>query len=1710
MLYVRALESDVEGWNCSDWTWPAVERRYLEMEDWQGDQGEVDQGWAPASVGMGTPPHHAVGGPLATSGALYRDLLARKFLETVTSPAYGRALPRNFDFNDPDGGRVGAGYYSFNIRDGLRESAAAAMLGGTARGPRAAEGFGPPRTLPSQVGGYAPVKGLDIRAGATVTKLRFGPPDAAGDRAVVGLDVALGADGDAGPKGGAPRTARVALGDGATVVLAAGAVLTPHLLQRGAARSGVGDRTRRGAGLETIVANDGVGVGLQDHPAVAVVYDVDPALTADMAGLYGRFLNWTRGKPFGSYSRAFGYPGFSAGAFLHSGGDETKPPDLQLTVFPVRIEPHLEERREGRASAARVRFDQAIVTVAVVRPDTAYAVVPGGAGPTLELLPHRVPYADGGGINDRDVARLAAGVRRVREIFARAPLRDFVLRCVKTEAPTSAPSTKKAKAPKKVKAEAPPPPPPPPPAPPTIAFGSGAARQPHRAGEPRAGNRPGVSRPFGLHRVDAADRAALAWEGELSGVLSAQCMAEDAEPCRLLGTSLVAFDVAAGGDAGRELRDLCRAVNPTAKATRTHYGVERFNADGEPGKDKDEATTTVKRLLDKVRQGKLLARAAAAVPFLEAAHGLMAPAHLPHKAPCLRCVCAARGAGGLTSRSASTRRGSSSTSSPTTRSRPCSTTRPLAAGVMRSAEHCGGPEDAQPAEIALPMKPYQLMALRWMRSMEELDRGLNGLFWERRDFVDGGCFYYAPDLGEARLEAPPTVHGGLLSDEMGMGKTLEMLSLALVPERCDLRGAGGKKATKREFFVQRRGLERLADHDVVVTTYNALTGPVYDKRRGANNGDAQPLSQIHWHRVVLDEMQMVSPPNTRPWDLRDPAALERLELLLRTVAMRHSKGQVYASGDLEGRPILELPSRSDGVVAVDVGESSEAVVLRALGAVAGAVVDQLPAPGAGAAAGSGDKAASAVRDRALRVLRHAAAASRASEAPPRRRSRTPRTSTSSSASTTGTRATPLAALCDGIYGDREAYDDYLTSRIGREDAFAVGDAHAVAAGGAAGRARASERTLTMLTIQQRLDEVRGLAAELEQSRRDSKARARRAALLWTLARFALGHGDDFLVSDLADADGFDDAARAFALRRRRRACAAFVVERALPGAEVARALARRGAEDLPPRAVRGPTTTPTAAALPRRRPADQGGGAATAHAAVAADEAAHGAAGGDDRASLLAVAKAADAAAERAGAPTAGRGRHGAPPRRAKAALVAARSGDADDSLAVLEDRALAGARAGRLAERDYLRALEEMGEDATPAQKRAVDELARAHAPEHTPEIVALLGKYAKNGPPAVQKPRKWTALSADARGGGPRPTKRDTAAAYDAAKRVADEQRAVWRPVHQAYVERRAARDASRRGAFFANRGSRAPSRSSSRRVAQQGLRTSRASRRSGARLRPSACGRRRRAGRGGARGGRRGPDPRRPPEWTPCGDAELDALELPRGGPARLANRHLTPNIPNALGAHLEAAREVPSAKIARLLRDIDAAIRGKVNEKVVVVTSIKPAVRHVSLALDRAGLRHVTLSRGDSAAALSAAVREWRERDDCAVFVLHAGAAAAGLTLTAAAHLFLLEPFLSVGEEAQAMNRCHRIGQQRDVRTTAYYLRGTVEERLLAYSAGRGRRRRRDDRAVLATGGDATKMPHHKLRSRASRPTPRTTTTTTTATTTEVGRATKTVK
>lgn len=77
------------------------------------------------------------------------------------------------------------------------------------------------------------------------------------------------------------------------------------------------------------------------------------------------------------------------------------------------------------------------------------------------------------------------------------------------------------------------------------------------------------------------------------------------------------------------------------------------------------------------------------------------------------------------------------------------------------------------------MKDYQLQTLQWMLDHESMRNGLNGLFWEHWCWSDGGGFYYFPAAGELRIERPPMIHGGLLCEEMGLGKTLEIIAVIL-------------------------------------------------------------------------------------------------------------------------------------------------------------------------------------------------------------------------------------------------------------------------------------------------------------------------------------------------------------------------------------------------------------------------------------------------------------------------------------------------------------------------------------------------------------------------------------------------------------------------------------------------------------------------------------------------------------------------------------------------------------------------------------------------------------------------------------------------------------------------------------------------------------------------------------------------------------------
>lgn len=102
-----------------------------------------------------------------------------------------------------------------------------------------------------------------------------------------------------------------------------------------------------------------------------------------------------------------------------------------------------------------------------------------------------------------------------------------------------------------------------------------------------------------------------------------------------------------------------------------------------------------------------------------------------------------------------------------------------AKGLLKLFENRGNDVSIWKKEIEPKILPklkmdlllHQQHAICWMAQMESLGGfGINSILWEEREFLDGGKYYYAPALGQLRLGRPPVMKGGLLCDEMGMGK----------------------------------------------------------------------------------------------------------------------------------------------------------------------------------------------------------------------------------------------------------------------------------------------------------------------------------------------------------------------------------------------------------------------------------------------------------------------------------------------------------------------------------------------------------------------------------------------------------------------------------------------------------------------------------------------------------------------------------------------------------------------------------------------------------------------------------------------------------------------------------------------------------------------------------------------------------------------------
>lgn len=140
--------------------------------------------------------------------------------------------------------------------------------------------------------------------------------------------------------------------------------------------------------------------------------------------------------------------------------------------------------------------------------------------------------------------------------------------------------------------------------------------------------------------------------------------------------------------------------------------------------------------------------------------------------------------------------------------------------------------------------------------------------------------------------------------------------------------------------------------------------------------------------------------------------------------------------------------------------------------------------------------------------------------------------------------------------------------------------------------------------------------------------------------------------------------------------------------------------------------------------------------------------------------------------------------------------------------------------------------------------------------------------------------------------------------------------------------------------------------------------------------------------------------------------------------------------------EQYAEIPSAKLEALGEHVRAlAAEGR---RTLVFSQFTSFLERAAVHLAGEGIRTVTLDGGTRN---RDAVID-RFRDGAAdVFLISLKAGGVGLNLTEADTVFLLDPWWNPASEAQAIDRTHRIGQDKPVNVVRMIALGTIEEKVL---------------------------------------------------------------
>ena len=141
--------------------------------------------------------------------------------------------------------------------------------------------------------------------------------------------------------------------------------------------------------------------------------------------------------------------------------------------------------------------------------------------------------------------------------------------------------------------------------------------------------------------------------------------------------------------------------------------------------------------------------------------------------------------------------------------------------------------------------------------------------------------------------------------------------------------------------------------------------------------------------------------------------------------------------------------------------------------------------------------------------------------------------------------------------------------------------------------------------------------------------------------------------------------------------------------------------------------------------------------------------------------------------------------------------------------------------------------------------------------------------------------------------------------------------------------------------------------------------------------------------------------------------------------------------------------PSPKINALRADLLKMKAEEPNLRVVVFTQFRAMQAQVDKCVQALGIKCYSFSGSTAASKRHRSIKEFQSMEwtGPAAFSITMGSGSVGMTLTAASHVFLLEPCLDPATETQAAGRINRLGQTKTVGVTKYVYEKSFESNIV---------------------------------------------------------------